>query len=320
MQPQSVIFNNFSPALLAARAKWEGEQGIVPSELLTFRRIGTGQSATLRIKGTGKGNENSDFTEMPAALTAFFIPSQESILDPGTRQYLQLAYFKGGWSPGKTRESVRFGGPEETTLTVTPDANPDLYDFLTFSPRLKDGCNPSRDTGIVPSYELLRPLRMVETNWRDRQKHADVITAIGTATLESLQYLAPKISLPAQTATEEKMRDNFAAFADRNSANVERLAQLLAADETLVFQNVEKAIAAEVVQVNPDKMMWVLTSTQAIITPASADRNTLNQLVDYLLLEGGQSTYKQILLLTQRGGQSGSAPAPAAPAKPFGRK
>ena len=311
MQPQ-VTFNNFSPTLLAIRAKWEQEQGIVPSELLTFRRIGTGQQSTLRIKGTGKGNENSDFTEMPAALTAFFVPSQESILDPGTRTYLQLAYFKGGWSPGKTRESVRFGGPEETTLTVTPEANPDLYDFLSFSPRLKDGCNPSRDSSISPSYELLRPLRNVETNWRDRQKHADVITAIGQATLDSLQYLAPKISLPASTSTEEKMRDNFAQFADKNAANVERLRQLLDADETLVFQNVEKAIAAEIVQVNPTSMMWVLTSTQAVITPASPDRNTLQQLVDYLLLEGGQPTYKQILQLTQKPG----AAAPAAPAKP----
>lgn len=318
MQPQ-VTYNNFSPTLLDIRAKWEQAQGIVPTELLTFRRIGTGQQSTLRIKGTNKGSENADFTEMPAALTAFFIPSQESILDPGTRTYLQLAYFKGGWSPGKTREPVKFGGPEQTTLTVTPDSNPDLYDFLTFSPRLKDGCNPSRDSSIVASYELLRPLRMVETNWRERQKHADVITAIGIATLESLQYLAPKIQLPASTATEEKMRDNFAAFADKNAANVERLAQLLAADETLVFQNVEKAIAMEIVQVNPDSMMWVLTSTQAVLTPASPDRNTLQQLVDYLLLEGGQNTYKQILQLTQRGGAQ-IATAPAVPNKPFGRK
>lgn len=301
MQPaySQVQYNTFSPELLKIREDWEKQQGIASGEMLTFRRIGTGNTEKLRIKATSKGSENADFTEMKAAPVSYFIPAQESIYDPGKKSYVQLAYFKGGWAPGKERASVRFGGPEETTITVTPEANPDLYDFLTFSPRLKDGCNPSRDASIMPLYELLRPLKMVETRWEDRQRHAEVIQAIGSATLEALQYLAPKLSLPSQTATEEKMRDNFAAYAERNAAAVERLAALLEADETKMFQTVEKAISLEVVAIN-DQFMWVLASNQAVITPASPDRNTLNQLVDHLLLEGGQATYKQIMQLSAK--------------------
>lgn len=319
MQPASplVQYNNFSATLLKVREEWEREQGIMPGEMLTFRRIGTGNTDKLRIKSTSKGSENADFTELKAAPVSYFIPAQESILDPGSRTYVQLAYFKGGWAPGKERGSVRFGGPEETTITVTPEGNPDLYDFLTFSPRLKDGCNPSRDASIAPLYELLRPLKMVETKWDDRQKYADVIQGIGLATIDVLQYLAPKISLPATTATEEKMRDNFAAYADKGRANVDRLTQLLEADETRVFQTVEKAIAAEIVQIN-DQFMWVLAANQAVLTPASPDRNTLNQLVDYLLLEGGQATYKQLLQLTAKTDATPAAPSSAS--APAGRR
>lgn len=297
--PQPLAVNNFSQSMRAKRDEWAESLGIKPSEMLIFRKIGNGSNNILELKSSQRSAEFAPFEAVKTTNQSWCPPNHESIADaaaPGG--YVQAVYYEGGYFPGKTKAMVKFAGSgDETVLAVVPEEKPDLYDFLTLSPRLQGGINQGR---TAAQFELLRPDAAVEANWQDDQKQAEVIVRIGTATVDTLRFLAPKLHLPSDTPTEQRLRKNFADFAKLNMGNVAKLAALFNADETRIYQQVEKAIAADIVAVNKEKAVWVLTSTQEPITAASPDRNTLDQLVGHLILEPGQTTYKQILALTSK--------------------
>lgn len=303
MQPgiPTIQPNNFSSQLLARRDAWAKEQGIKADELLIFRKIGNGSSRVIEVKSVLKAAEHSPFEPVTTTNESFCIPSHEAIIDkdaPGG--FVQLMYYPGGYFPGKAKEAVRLkGNADENVIPVVPQDDPALYDFLTLTPRLKGGVTAGR---TAPQIELLRPNHEVESRLEDDFRQAEVVLRVGTATLDVLQWLAPKLHLPAEAATDQRMRKNFADYAKLSPANAEKLGQLFDADETKTYQHVEKAIAADVVQVNRELGMWVFGANQEAIAPARPDRNTLDQLVDFLLAEPGQTTYKQLLALTDKAG------------------
>jgi hypothetical protein len=307
-----IIPNSYSQALLQQRKVWEEKMGIAQDDLLVFRAKGTGNTTPIMIKSTLKSAEHTNYEPMKTLPVSVCIPNEESIVDKGSPSgYVHLVYYEGGFLPGKTKAPVMFRGLDETVITVVPQDNPALYDFLSFGPRLKNGPLPTR---LDWQYELLRPDAELEANWDDEEKLALVILAVRDASIETLTWLAPKVNLPAETSTEQRMRKNFSDYVKLGPTQVNTLQQLFDADETLIYQQVEQAVQAEVVAVDKEKMVWVFTANQQAITPASPVRNNIDQLVAFLMLEQDQPTLKQIIALL------GDAPAEVkAPARRGGR-
>jgi hypothetical protein len=300
MQPTAtpiLTVNNFSKEMLAKRDAWCEAQGVKSDELLVFRKIGNGAGATLEVKSTEKKAEHLAYEQVKLTNASFNPPSHESIQDPNsTTGFVQMIYFEGGYFPGKPKSPLPFrGGADDTIAVCVPEDKPELYDFLTLSPRLKGGINSKN---LPPQFELVRPEMVVEASWDQEEAYSDIIQAIKNASIDTLRFLAPKILLPTEGVIDQRMKKNFADYAKLSPTHVAKLKTLFDADETAIYKQVEAAITADVIAVDEDKMVWVLSSTQAAITPANRDKNKLDQIVNFLMTEPDQVTYKQIMALT----------------------
>ncbi len=294
-QQAPIVPNNFSKALLAKRDAWAESLGIKSDEMLVFVAIGTGNTEPLMIKSTAKGNENKNFEPMKPVPMSHTIPMHESIPDAGAPgNFVQLMYYEGGYHPTKKPSPVVLRGYDETVINVVPEEDPALYDFLTLTPRLVGGVSSS--PRVTTKIRLLRPDAEVEADFENEEKQATAILAIRDASIETLHYLAPKLFIATSTF-EQRMRKNFSDYVKLSAANVAKVQALFEADETLVYQQVEQAVQANVVAVDPNKQMWVLANNQQPITPVAPGRNALDQLVEYLVIEKDQVILKQILAL-----------------------
>lgn len=300
--PAAVRYNQFSPKLKEHLKEWEARKGITPDELLEFEFIShTGDAPTVAYKSTFDADSMYD-AQKGKPVGEMSLLNGESIIDPGTDDFINLTYFEGGWAPGKVKGRVWFKGKEKAVLHVRKNSNLALYLHLAFSNYTEDNANPSRS---MPAggylYRLIRPTEVVEEGWKERMEKSEAIQAIGVSLRSTLLHIAPSlkgVSHP-EGITDDQLRENIARFAEQGQ-NYKLVTQLLNADETKFTQHVEKAIEASVVYVDTENALWRFSTSQDAICPASPTDSTPKQLVKFLLAQDGQTTYKQILALTEK--------------------
>ena len=304
-------YNNFSPTLLAHLKEWEARKGIKDDELLEFEAILVSEPQEVAYKSTFDADSMHD-AQKGKPIGQIGMLNGETIVDPGTEDFINLTFFEGGYSPGKTKGRVWFTGKDKAVKLVRKKDNPALYRHLALSNYTEDNANPS---STMPAggylYRLVRPVEVVEQGWEQRMALNAVMQEIGVATRTTLLNLAPKLKGIAhpEGISDNQLRENFARFAEKGQ-NYAQVAALFNADETKFTLNVERAVERSVVAVDKGKAVLVFTDTQEVICPASPTDSTIKQLVNFLLVEDGQTTYKQILALTSK------ADAPRGPGRP----
>lgn len=302
-------YNNYSAKAKELLKEWEAKKGVTDEEMLSFELIGSGDTALVAEKGTLDDSMADAQRRKP--LSPQNTVNGESIVDPGTGEAIQILYFTGMYSPNVPKKVIMFmpvdvapdGSKGQDVLRVPPfskKGNPDLYRYLAMSNYLEDNANPAQvlpSTGTMNMYRLVRPTEVVEQGWEQRMALNGVIQAIGTATRATLLHFAPRLNIAHPAGiTDGQLRENFARFAEKGQ-NATTLAGLFEADETKFTVNVERAVELSIVAVDPDQAVWRFTSTQAVICPARPTDSTRKQLVDFLLVEDGQTSYKQLLAL-----------------------
>lgn len=304
MEPQfatQIRYNNFSPKLKEHLREWEAKKGIKDDEQLTFEWLGQGDTKLTAYKSTREADEMMDATRSRAMGKECMV-NGEDIVDPGTEEVIHLLYYRGIYSANRRKEVIMFQGDDTLKLTFKKKDNLDLYRYLVFSNYMQDNANPARvNPPGGPLYKLLRPEEMVESDWEVAMAKNEAVRAIALATRATLLAIAPKCEgvAHAEGISDNRLRENFRKYAERGT-NYLTLTNLLDSDETKFTLNVDKAIEAGVVQVNEENAVWVFSATQAAICPASNSQSKAKQLVDFLLKESGQTTYKQILALTAK--------------------
>ncbi|MGI4873228.1 MAG: hypothetical protein ACRYFX_18865 [Janthinobacterium lividum] len=302
-----VRYNNLSDRAKALIKEWEAQKGIKEDEPLLFEMIGNGDTALVAQKGTHDGDMAEAYRTKP--LSPQGTVNGESIVDPGTGEAVHLLYFTGMYSPNVPKKVIMFmpidiapdGSKGQTVLRVPPftkKSNPDLYRYLIMSNYMEDNANPAQ---VPPAngflYRLVRPTEVVAQGWEQRMGLNAAMQEISVATRSTLLSLAPKLNIAHPVGvTDDQLRENFAKYAEKGQ-NYLTLTQLFNADETKFTLNVDKAVERSIVAVDADKAVWVFTDTQAVICPAKPTDSTTKQLVNFLLVEDGQTTYKQILAL-----------------------
>lgn len=286
--PVQKVYNNYSDELLQAVADFEKKHQIDRTKLQTFRRLVQG----VQRKFSSSVRETPQ--PVPMLANSWHLRTTESVLDPGLKKHIALAYFDGGYEPEKPIAPVKFEGAVESTVQVIPDHNPELYLRLLLSNECQQCPNPRH---VAPAhgyqFELVQPSANAQAAYR---KGLEVDTAkadIHRADEEKLKRVAPKLGL-AVSGDEYDLRNRFIEKAE---ANPKLVISMLDADEEKLYALVDRAVKKRLVEVDTETSTWVMGEARTVLCAALSTRHANDQLVEWLMTPGAEEVKRTLASL-----------------------
>ncbi|TGE29814.1 hypothetical protein [Hymenobacter metallicola] len=293
-QVPQAVYNNFSQDLLDSLPK-----DINPNQKVIFRAIQKGspmQEIESSMYGTSKRNVTKNWSNLPLV---------ENILDPGTSQYVGLAYFGGPVTPTAKPLLVEFKRASMAQVEVVPNRQPDLYHRLMFSNYNKNCCNPAHSQpadGYM--FEVIRPEKTAADLFKRKKNVAIANEAIILADVTQLVRLAPKVGvsvpayiterLEAGTLKEDddsELRNNYMALAE---SDPETLIKRFEADEERLFKLVDNAVKHEVIAYDRQQAQWVLLPERKFLCIVLPGQKVEDAMADFLILPNHEPIKKAI--------------------------
>lgn len=282
--PVQQAYNNYSEKLLSYLP-----EGIDPNEKVRFVLLPQGNNLmeTLTIGGTSE-----ERLTLPHGYT---LPRQEDILDPGTNQYIRIAFFDGVVTPTSVPKQVSFTRANICVIEVMPARQPDLYKRLMFSEFNQNNPNPlHRAPGSGYLFELQQPEKSDKQKYSDRLRIQKANEYVALAEVPQLLRLAPKafVAVPAyKDADGNGLRLNFSLVAD---ANPQRVIDLFEADEEGLFTLVDAAVKHEVIQFDANEAKWLLLPARAYLTTALPGVKAEDAMVQFLIMNENAPILKSL--------------------------